>query len=136
MKTWNWLFRAKHVKEALAALDELHPLFQESFFPDLGFDSIKQQLKIFIIENPDKVRKALEANGARNACLMGIVKIAREDLASGQDHLYRGVLSIVGDGKKTAFHIAMRELEKAGVCTAEVRQLRSKELEEDIREVG
>jgi hypothetical protein len=82
------------------------------------------------------VRKAVEANGARNACLMGIVKIARIDLASGQDHIYRGTLSMVGDGKRAAFNIAMRELEKAGICTAEVRRLRSRELEEDIREAG
>jgi hypothetical protein len=130
------MFRAKHVKEALAALDELHSLFQQSFFPDLGFDDIKQQLRTFIIKHPDNVRKALEANGARNACLMGIVRIARDDLASGRDHIYRGTLSMAGDGKKAVFDIAMRELEKAGICTTEVRQLRSQELEEDIREVG
>ena len=135
MKTWNWLFRGKHVKEALAALDELHPLFQQSFFTDLGFDSIKHQLKRYTIENPDKVRKAIEANNARNACLMGIVTIARTDLASGRDHIWRGMLSMEGQGKKAAYHIAMRELEKAGVWYRRSSSV-AEELEEDIREVG
>ena len=43
---------------------------------------------------------------------------------------------MLGQGKMGVFSIAMRELEKAGICTAEVRQVRSKELAEDIREVG
>ena len=59
MTIMNWLSRPKPVKKALAALDELHPLFKHSFSLDLGFDDIRQQLKAYLIENPDNVRKAL-----------------------------------------------------------------------------
>jgi hypothetical protein len=136
MKILNWLFRTKQVSEALAALDELQPLFQRSFEPSLAFDEIRKRLRAYLIENPDYVRKGLETDNLRNVCLMGIVNVARHDLSSGRDHIYRGTLSMAGEGKKRVFNIAMKELEKAGVCTPEVRKLRVQELEEDIREAG
>jgi len=46
------------------------------------------------------------------------------------------MLSMKGQGKRSIYDIAMAELEKAGVCPAEVRRLRASELNQEIAEVG
>lgn len=71
MNILKWLFRSKQVKDTLAALDELQPLFEvEAAFIWLAFDEIKRRVGEFIIENPEAVQKALLKNQPRNACLM------------------------------------------------------------------
>jgi hypothetical protein len=137
MGIFNWLFRSKQVKDMLRALDELRPLFDSSG-PRIAFNGIMQRLRAYIIEHPQEIRENLVRHGhqPRISCLVAMVRITRDDLASGHDHIYRGILSMVGESKKSIFEIAMQELEKATVCTAEVRRLRSQELEDAIAEVG
>jgi hypothetical protein len=40
---------------ALAALDELHPLFQQDFFTHMGFHDIKQTAGLFAKSMEDRV---------------------------------------------------------------------------------
>jgi hypothetical protein len=140
VKWKDWLFRSWQVKAALEALDELQPVFEKESGPiggaRLGFDAIKRRVRTQIIEHPDIVRKAIQADTPRNCCLRAITRIIYADLCSGQDHVYRGMLSMAGEAKLAAYRVAMGELEKAGTCTAEDRQSAARELEKEIREMG
>ena len=137
MNVLRRLFPCKEVRQTLAALDGLQPLFNQGW-ASAGFDALRRRLRSRIAENPEAVKEELAANGnqPRIACLMAVAVIAREDLICGRNHVYRGRLSLVGTGKRTVYNIAMAELEKAGVCTPEVRRQRARELEQDIQEVG
>jgi hypothetical protein len=139
VKWKDWLFRSWQVKAALEALDELQPVFEKDGLignAAIGFSAIKPRLRAEIIEHPDIVRKAIQADTPRDCCLRAIAKITYADLCSGQDHVYRGMLSMAGEGKLAAYKVAMGELEKAGTCTAEDRQSAMRELEKEIREMG
>ncbi|SRR5208283_1177469 len=138
MNPLNWAFRSGSVKATLQALDDLRPVFAKNFSASLVVDEVWAQARSALINNPEQVSRTVdtEATPARTACLMLIVKITRLDLASGHDHIWRGVLSMQGEGKKLIYDIAMAELERAGACTAEVRRFRAAELAQDIAEVG
>ena len=69
-------------------------------------------------------------------CLEVIANLARDDLASGQNHVYRGVLSMAGENKKALYRVAMEELVKAGLGTPETLRERAKEVEQEIKEAG
>ena len=91
-----------------------------------------------LMENPNVAKASLgdDFHTHRNACLVVISAVVWEDLTAGTDHVFRGKLSIVGTSKLNIYNLAMAELEKARVCTTEVRKLRAQELAECIREVG
>jgi hypothetical protein len=135
-KVLQRLFPRKEVKSALAALRELRPLFETAFWPRIAIDEISRRTKEYLVENPKDVEREI-ANGKtpRVVCLMAMVQLTRLDLIRGREHIGHGRLTMAGDGKKGIFDIAMKELEKSGICTAEVRQLRTRELEQDMREV-
>jgi hypothetical protein len=144
MKVLERLFPSKSVKELIACLDELQPLFVERQGRDfawLVFEDIRNRAKAYFLEKSDKLAKAVRAPdyNPRVACLKVFVALARDDLATGrvnEDYIYRGTLSMHGEGKRTVFDIAMAELEKAGICTPEVRRMRSVELDDNIKENG
>jgi hypothetical protein len=143
MKLWNRLFPSEAVKQGLAALDELRPLFRgplgtELAGPELAFDGVRQRLKKHFIEHPEYLQEAIQKQGVspRNTCLIAIANITGDDLTSGWDHIYRGMLGMVGQSKRSIYNIAMEELEKAGVCTAEERRMDALELRKAIREIG
>jgi len=87
MKPLNWAFRKKSVKEALCALDELQANFETKLMSSLAFAEIKAEARSRLIDNPEEVSKTIETEGVppRIACLMLLVKITRNDLASGRD---------------------------------------------------
>jgi hypothetical protein len=142
MKLLQRLFPPKPVRQAIACLDELRPLFEHSPFVSLGFDSIRNAARTAFLRDPDKVcRHAQEPGYPRIACLRAIATIARHDLLSGREHIAAGFykhspLSMEGSGKRAVYSIALAELVKLGALTAEDREKFCRELDEDIREIG
>ena len=107
----------------------------------MAIEEITRRIEGFIIEDPEGIRKILLTTPPRIYCLMAIVKMTRIDLTSGKHHFLSGFyvhspLDSFGVSKMEIFEIAMKELEKAGICTEEVRLLRTRELREDIYHAG
>jgi hypothetical protein len=131
------LFPAEPVRQAIACLDDLRPIFESGWAP-FGWDDIRNTARTTFLEDPDGVRRVAQKPGydPRIACLRAVATVARRDLVSGSESLFPGRLTMQGDGKRAIYRIALAELVKVGALTAEDRIRCCRELDEDIREVG
>jgi hypothetical protein len=139
MKLITPLFSPPYVKEVIASLNGLSTIFEGSFRASAAFNvEMKDRTETWFLEHPEAVRRASQEPNynPRVVCLEMIANIARDDLASGQNHVYRGMLSMAGENKKALYRIAMEELVKFGLGTPETLRERTKELEQEIKEMG
>jgi hypothetical protein len=134
------LYLAEPVRQAIARLDELRPLFEGdgAHLGRLAFDDVRKTIRRAFLNDPDDVRRMTQNPGynPRIACLRAIATVARQDLISGGEHLFHDRLAMLGDGKKAIYSIALAELVKEGALAAEDRIRLCRDLDEDIREAG
>jgi hypothetical protein len=134
------LFPNDTVKELIAELDKLGPLFGEGkdLTGSVGYSHIKVQVKEHFIKHQKEWAEFVkeEKQQPREVCLFAMVNTARDDLAYGHDHIYRGVLSMIGEGKFKVWTIASNELVKMGKLTNEKYDKVLKDVKQEIREVG
>jgi hypothetical protein len=113
MKLIARLFPPLYVKEVIASLDDLTTIFKESWPASAAFEQeMKGRIKTWFLEHPEAVKRAAQEPGynPRVVCLEVIANLAYDDLASGRNHVYRGVLSVAGENKKALYNVAMVEL--------------------------
>jgi len=72
----------------------------------------------------------------RALMLFMMMNVARDYLASGRFHIYRGTLSMQGDGVRAINSYCLDELTKLGRFTAETKIAAEKATNADIRAVG
>jgi hypothetical protein len=134
------LYPAEPVRQAIARLDELRPLFEGdgAHLGRLAFSDVRKTIRTAFLNDPDDVRRMTQNPyyNPRIACLRAIATVARHDLISGPEHLFYDRLAMLGDGKRTVYSIASAELVKEGALTAEDRLRFCRQLDEDIREAG
>ena len=130
------VFPDKHVKGVRDALRELRPLFEEAPAPSFAIDEISKRVASGYLKSREELEKAVsEGTTYRVACLKAMLTLTQRDLMGGTESAGPGRLTMVGDGKRSIFHIAFKELQKSGVCTEEMRLRRIRELDEDIRQI-
>jgi hypothetical protein len=133
------LFPPSYIKEVIASLDGLTTIFEENWKASAAFNvEMKGRTRTWFLEHPEAVQRASQEPNynPRVVCLEMIANLARDDLASGRNHVYRGVLSMAGENKKALYNVAMVELVKGGLGTPETLRERTKELDQEIREMG
>jgi hypothetical protein len=133
------LFPPPCIKEVIASLNGLSTIFEENWKARAAFEQeMRGRIKTMFLKNPEGVREgAREPNyNPRVLCLKIIANLAYDDLASGRNHVYRGVLSMAGENKKALYRVAMEELVKAGLGTPDTLRERTKELDREIKETG
>ena len=133
------LFPPPYVKEVIASLNGLSTIFEENWKARAAFEQeMRGRIKTWFLEHPEAVQRATQEPNynPRVVCLEVIANLARDDLASGQNHVYRGVLSMAGENKKALYRVAMEELVKAGLGTPDTLRERTKELDREIKETG
>lgn len=124
-------------QQVAAALSRLAPLFKHGIYSHAAYEQIKQTVQENIIENHQRVRHEISSGRSpEEICLGAIVAVAFRDISSGRDHIYRGVLSGLGAGKRAVWETAWRELLKSGSTTQEIFDAWRLELENTIRDTG
>lgn len=138
MKLITRLFSPPYIKEVIASLNGLSTIFKENWRASGGFELMKGPTETWFLEHPDAVQRASQEPNynPRAVCLQVIATLAREDLASGRSHVGPGMLSMAGENIKALYHVAMEELVKAGLGTPETLRERTRELEQEIKEMG
>ena len=133
------LFPPPYVKEVIASLNGLSTIFEENWKARAAFEQeMRGRIKTWFLEHPEAVQRASQEPNynPRVVCLEMIANLARDDLASGRNHVGPGMLSMAGENKKALYKVAMVELVKAGLGTPETLREGTKELDQEIREMG
>jgi hypothetical protein len=136
LEFWTSRFRPKEVDQCLAELATLKPLFSSVMCADTVLSRVEEG-----IPSQDG-RKALLTsirigrNSPRDVVLHSLVQVSRSFLGSGRLHVYRNVLNMEGNGVKSVFEIALRELVKSGFADEAGAAAQRREVEAEIKEVG
>lgn len=132
----NRFRRPNEVKDCVAALEEMRPLFARVIFASIVLDQVRATL-LAPASRAAIVRSVAEAgNPPRDVVLFAITEISSSLLSSGQYHVYRGVLSMEGAGIRSTVGIAIGELVKSGFADEEEAKERRAQLTTAIKEVG
>ena len=106
-------FRAKEVRDVEHALEWLKatPLAET-----LCFEEISGRVRKIVIANPKLVRDQIiiEDRKPLHVALHLIANMCGTDLATGNEHVYRGVLGTMGTEKRKLFLQAMSLMEELG----------------------
>jgi hypothetical protein len=130
------LFPPKPVRQAIACLDELQPLFKDNW----AFDDVGNEARAYFLKHPDAVcRHAQDPAFPKDTCLHALAAIARRDLLSGEAHPTAGFhknppLSIEGSHKMAFYRLVGAELAKLGTITVEDAERGYRELREELSE--
>ena len=139
---WTNRFRPKEVSACIKAVEDLRPLFTDTFAKQnllISADSVLSQLESRII-SPDARKLLLSSieagNSPRDVILYAIAQMAKSLLGSGQFHVYRGILNMEGTAIRAAFYIAIDELLKSGILNREQAAAERAEVEAAIKQAG
>jgi hypothetical protein len=91
-----------------------------------------------IADHPEKVRDMLIIDGKKplEVALLLIINYCGRDLASGENHTCRGVLSMTGTEKKKLFLQAQALMVERGFCTQDDADGGHELLAKQIKEAG
>ena len=136
MSIFYRFFPPAEVKVCLRALEEVTSLFSNSLYSDYVLERVRAIL-LDKKNKPDLLKAIYEVkNSPRDVVLYVIVQQCKLLLSSGDYHIYRGVLSGQGLGKRAVFGIALNELVKSGFANEEQASEQRAELHELIKDVG
>lgn len=133
-----WLFKSRADKTSvsmlLTALDQLDPLFSDY----LVWPKIKASVRSGIRSNSRAATQALADlnRTVHGVCLTAVANSLEKDLASGRNHVYRGMLSGIGIEKRRLFHKVLHALVAEGEGSQEQVFFRIATLNSAIEEVG
>lgn len=133
---WTNRFRPKEVTACLSELSALAPLFSKI----MCADTVLKRVEKGIVS--DDGRKALlqatrtEKISTRDTVLHTIVQVSKVQIGSGQYHVYRNVLNMEGNGIKSVFEIALKELVSSGFINEAQADVQRKEVESAIKGMG
>ena len=122
------------VREAIAALDSI----EVEFSGCLGIESIKQECSEWLKKNPDKFCKAVSEKGIAPREVLYIImrNMVANKLISGHFHVYRGVLSMQGDGFYAIWKRLTEKMLKLGIVTPDEVIEDREYLQKEISEMG
>jgi hypothetical protein len=93
-KLFSGLFVGKEIKDILGALDG----FDVEFKKISSFDNVKQHAKKVILKNREEIKRIMLRDNVSpvRAAYSWINNISGDMLESGQFHIYRGTLDVMG----------------------------------------
>jgi hypothetical protein len=103
----------------------------------LGADLVAPQVSEDVFRGVDQAKREIhEGKPPRVVALYVTMNVARDYLASGRFHAYRGVLSMSGEGLEALNRYCCEELEKMGQMTPDEKAEILKATTDDIRAAG
>jgi hypothetical protein len=127
------------VKSVLTALGEEVRFLRDvrGLGPGLGIGLITPRVVENILSRRNEIRKDVGSGKTPRAIVLWLMmNVARDYLASGRFHIYRGHLSMQGTALQSVNMHCLNELTKLGLMTAEEKSAALKVTKEDIRAVG
>jgi hypothetical protein len=110
---------------------------QELLGASLGVGLVASQVREDVFHWADQIKRDIhEGKPPRVVALYLAMNVARDYLASGRFHVYRGRLSMAGQGLKSLNRYCCKELEKLGQITSDEKAAILKASAEDISAVG
>lgn len=105
---------------------------------NLAFEEITGKVRKLIADNPKIVQDMLiiEQRKPLEVVLSSIVNFCGRDLQMGNEHVYRGVLGVMGAEKKKLFLQAQALMVERGFCTQEDADEGRALMEQQVKEVG
>lgn len=134
MNLFKKFLAPKEVKAALAVSEEVSFTYncQE-------FEVIRKKLDELMLHQQDLLVKQIREGRTPRQCVYTVLSnIIGRELASGQHHIYRGVLSPMGPGPKllTIFNSVIDELVNLGLEDEEGGKEVKRRIQQDIASVG
>lgn len=127
------------VKSVLSALGEEARLLSDgqTLGPALAIEIVTPRVVENVLSWCNEIRRDVRSGKTpRATALWLMMNVARDYLASGMFHIYRGRLSMQGAALKSINMYCLDELTKLGLMTAEERNSALKATNEDIGAVG
>jgi hypothetical protein len=126
------------VKSVLSALGEEERILRDAGLgPGLGIEIITPRIVEDILSWRNQIRKDVGSGKTPRAIVLYLMmNVARDYLASGTFHIYRGHLSMRGEALQSINMHCLNELTKLGLMTAEERDAALSATNKDIRAVG
>lgn len=120
MTLFSRLLRPREVRNVLRALEDLKTM---PLADTLCFEEIALNAREVVISNVDKIRDQTITGGQQplEIALNIIINICGRDLSSGNDHVYRGMLTIRGKAKRALFEEAQINDDRAWLHQARRR---------------
>lgn len=132
MKAFKKRFASKEVKEALDVLNEI-----ASEFDYAGLQFLWDKLEGAILAgNKEIVARVKEGVSPRVLVYNAIVILAGDLVTTGEYHVYRGALGVVGHNLLKLFDKAIEGLAQNGAIAANCADEQKAEIREAIKNVG
>lgn len=143
--TTIWYFKGKfkHNKtsnttdEVNLCLRELNNIQSQNSDRFIAFNTIRPQV-VQLINNKEKTTASICDNkiSHRNLVLLLITNVIADILPSGEYHIYRGTLNILGQDLLNLFNYAVTELEKSGFHSTQEAETDKQWIKDQIQNVG
>ncbi|TDN39837.1 hypothetical protein E4631_23340 [Hymenobacter sp. UV11] len=136
------LFATKEIKEVLSVLDTFRSDISQSFGKSLEASSVADKLydecRKQVLSQSDKITESIR-NGsvsARRVCLNAMKKNVEQNVVSGENHIYRGVLSDWGRVYFDFYKWVLLKFKEDGIITEGIMREEIRSVEDDVKEVG
>jgi hypothetical protein len=135
------LFPSQEVKIILSAYKEerkkIGKIEIQLQSPHIGLQIVDQHIVNAILSSPTAAKKFIhEGEKPRVLALRILNNITSDHVSCGQYHIYRGILSMQGNGLRSLWQYTMDELEKLGALTPETKREATADIAQRIKEVG
>jgi hypothetical protein len=134
MRFLSIIFKPKEVRDTIFALNSLAPAFEEC----MGYRDVESAVRRLIIKHPDRTKHALilDRREPLELALLLIRNHCIRELSGGQNHIYRGRLSMNGMMVRAIYDTATRTMVERGYMSADEAAEEEKGLAANIAEVG
>jgi len=135
MKAFKRRFASKEVKDTLDVLNEIASEFD--YFDYAGLQFLWDKLEGAILAgNKEIVARVKEGVSPRVLVYNAIVILAEDLVTTGEYHVHRGALGVVGHNLLKLFDKAIEGLAQNGVIDANCADEQKAEIREAIKNVG
>lgn len=120
--------------EVRLTIEEIEAFFSEG---EMCKDIVKPKA-IALAKDAERTVYSIRIDGMKpdQLALTLISNVLGAELQSGSHHVYRGVLSTVGNDMKAAWHAVQRELQQRGYCNEDEVREDNEWLQRQIKKAG
>jgi len=131
----HWIFQKNSSDEMQNCLQEVKNVQEE--LNNIAFDEIKDEI-IKQIKEKDKIVYSIKKEdiSPRTLVFLIITNVIQSILSTGQYHVYRGTLNIIGTELLKIWDYAVNQLEKSGFHSPQAAEEDRKWIREQIKNVG
>ena len=134
------LFKPKEVKAALLALglEQQRIYSNDAFMLHPAFDAIKGEVRDVLVKESEKTVASINKDGLspRVLVLLIMTNVLDPKLSFGENHVYRGSLSMLGQGLLNLWSYATDQLLEEGFFDQHEAEDQKKYINDQIKKVG